>query len=168
MDSVWNSLYDHPVPVNRLSAIVGFGAGDRPVEGEMPNIDGYEKYTKAPPENLVDNRGRRSFYHMVVGFSHRVKQRGVSSPSRDRFKVENGLKTGARYTYSYKSVWYVMRADGKINLVNGKKLRAKLKKLDEGYIKRVKAGELPSEPSAQWLQVCDIPIGEFPCVQDKF
>lgn len=157
--SMWDRIFECPIPVNSLAAIVVFARSEsvlnledaRPQAKESLQAFGFSDYvdiTTEPPEGLIDYRGRRSFYHVVVGYAHRKARR---------------KKTGKANSTT---TWYVLRADGEVLLVNNESMRKRLKNMDDAYLRDIDQGFSKGVSSEEWFKVSQIPISQTPCANN--
>ena len=163
ISSMWSRIFECPWPVDRVAALVAYARGWDATTAKQIEVSEYGKFTQPPPEGTCDYRGRRSFYNVVIGFSHRIKQRRRISPSKAAWRSENGLSRGAKFAYQHKCVWFVLRADGKVSQVNGTKLRKKLANMDKDYLMLVEQGKISEKESEEWLAISSIPAHRAPC-----
>lgn len=158
--SMWNKIFDCPCPVDKIAALVISSNSWDGDTGNFVGLDSAGKYGMPPPDGVCDYRGRRGFYHIVIGFSHRKKVRCRISPSRQKNRAELGLNEGAKFAYQNKSVWFVLRADGKIFKLDGRKLKKQLKHKDEVF---EKSPDFDKPRSAEFTAFEVVPISDTPC-----
>jgi hypothetical protein len=168
ISSMWGKIFDCHWPVDRIAALVAFAKGWDSTTQKQIEVSEYGKYTNPPPEGICDYRGRRSVYNVIIGFSNRVQRRVNNSPSRAKWKIDNGLAANAQISYQNKSIWFVLRADGKVSRVNGLKLRNKLEKMDKRYLALIDDGEILKTESSEWLAISGIPTSKTPCNHKRY
>jgi hypothetical protein len=194
MQSMWDRIFDSPVPINKLARIVTSSAPwwAQPVEKYEPGVTvdkkkksiicDYVSIMKPPPDGLLDYRGRRSRYHIICGFAYRrtdTSPIGINndksknkrknnwfsnSPIYDRGAIRSDNKM--RKTEGV-SVWYYLRADGFVGTVTSQSLRKKMSNLDKAYILDVNLGYASMDMSSEWKALCEIPITLTPAVSNN-
>lgn len=179
--SMWDRIFETPVPIDSLARIVissepWWAKSNKPISPEpsCPEqinrpIDHDVDLTRAPPDGLVDYRGRRGLYNIVIGFSHR-KIKSVRNSAVDLIKRNDfaGIKTYHAPTrhFDRSSTWFVLRMDGQLSLVNNEGMRAKLKRLDERYIEDIDTGWAEWKVSPEWETHANIPAWAKPCTRN--
>lgn len=181
--SMWDRIFDCPVPVNRIAFMVVFAKPEYSSSELENNSSGVEPHCKndavrgikdyvdimlPPPEGLCDYRGRRSFYHIVVGYAYRrTKKKHQETHVLQKIREQYGNKAAVQAKKNGKAdritTWYVLRADGEVVTVNSRSMRSKLRNMDLSYLENIRLGYLSGERDNQWLEMSKIPISATPC-----
>jgi len=169
ISSMWDKIFECTIPINKISMIVAFskgeefvspsGAGQKKTEHTADGVKTYIDVSMPPPDMLIDYRGRRSFYHIVIGFAHR--KNGVTCNSKGSKAVKKSRSIGgenaANNLISKKkayntSTWFVLRQDGEILMLNNRCMNEKLKNMDLAYLKDIKEGYSNGVADSDWIK----------------
>jgi len=108
---------------------------------------------------LIDYRGRRSFYHIVIGFAHR--KNGVTCNSKGSKAVKKSRSIGGENAANNliskrKPITpqhgLCLGRIGEILMLNNRCMNEKLKNMDLAYLKDIKEGYSNGVADSDWIK----------------